>query len=216
MDTITPTPDPTTHRSRPPSARRTLESRLSPGCSSSAAHLLDQQLWCFGKDVDYPGNLLVAHGFERIPPPEEGTCPSIYRLRLPMSGRVLLRGFGVFYGEDGVGGVFVARRDFHPLLTPAADFSCLPWRTDSLPPLRSPEADEFAGWRYLTGVLAGWLGLYESWVQAEAGPKYREDAVGQWAERGRPVVPAADMSLAWRRVQRQVQRSSPRDPVHAG
>lgn len=173
--------------------------------SSSAAHLLDQQLWCFGKDVDYPGNLLVEYGFERIPPPAGSACPSVYRFDLPMGGRVVLRGFGVFYGEDGVGGVFLFRRDFRPLLTPGADFPCLPWLPEDLPPLRDANTDELAHSQYLTGVLVGWLRHYERWVWVEAGAEHREDAVAEWREKGRPGVPAGEMSAAWGRVQQDIQ-----------
>ncbi len=191
---------------------RTARGRLQPSaprCPSEfvswATHLLNQQLWCFGRDIKYPGNLLVAHGFERIPPPEGKTCSSVYRLNLPMVGRLMLRGFGAFYGEDGVGGVFLSRGDFGPLLTPGADLRCLPWLPESLPPMRAPTKDELAHWRYLTGVLVGWLRLYERWVWVEAGPEHREDAVDRWAQRGRPVVAAGEMSVAWGRVEEWIQ-----------
>jgi len=168
------------------------------------AALFDQQLWCLGMDIRYPGNLLLRHGFVRIRPPESEKCSSAYRLDLPRGGRIVLRGFGTFYGEDGVGGIFIGRHDFRPLLTPGPDLRIVPWWPDELPALRTPARADMGAWRYLTGVLVGWLGLYESWVTAVAGADHRLAAVERWGGNGHPVVPAPCMPWAWSWVERQL------------
>ena len=66
-----------------------------------AAALLSQQVWCWGRDILRPeGNWLLEFGFDRIEPPANRKhCASVYALAMPRRRCVVLRGFGVFYGD---------------------------------------------------------------------------------------------------------------------
>jgi len=165
--------------------------------------LLDLQLWCWGRDIrSEQGNLLVRHGFARTAPPPDWGCPSLYRLDLPFGGRIVLRGFGVFYGEEGIGVVFIRRRTFRPLLGPRASWTLSPWFPETLPNLRDPDTkEEFERWSYLTGVLIRWIRLYESWVADHTPPGLRCRVVSEWAARGQPVIAPAYLPSAWAGVE---------------
>ena len=200
--------DPDSRRSAVPSPPLRTSRQGSTGGHENrvrATELFDQQLWCLGTDIRYPGNLLLRHGFVRIPPSTDQKCSSAYRLDLPQGGHILLRGFGVFYGEPGVGGAFIGRQDFRPLLTPGADLPGIPWWPEGLPPLRVPSPAEVRAWHYLTQVLVGWLQVYESWVLDVAGPDHRLAGVEFWSRKRRPVVPGTAMRWAWSWVRKQLQ-----------
>ena len=83
---------------------------------SRAARLLSQQVWCWGRDIERPdGNWLMEIGFERIEPTFKcEDCDSIYSLKLPNGKCVMLRAFGVFYGNNQKEGIFLPRYDFLP------------------------------------------------------------------------------------------------------
>lgn len=170
---------------------------------SMATALLDQQLWCWGQDIKHAeGNLLLRHGFARLEPPEEHRCSSLYRLCSPMGSRVMLRGFGVFYGEDGTGGVFVRREHFSPMLTARDDLLTPPWWPEDLPALRFPDAGEVPKWRYLSCTLLRWIRFYESWIEKTVGLAYRSGTLERWESSGRPVVPAVRVQDSWTRLER--------------
>ena len=82
-----------------------------------AVALLSQQVWCWGRDILRPeGNWLLQIGFARMAPPADRKhCASVHVLTMPRSRCVVLRGFGVFYGEGQRGGVFLPRDECHPL-----------------------------------------------------------------------------------------------------
>ena len=84
-----------------------------------AVELLSQQVWCWGRDILRPdGNWLIEVGFDRIEPPDDREgCSSVYSLALPNDRCVVLRGFGVFYGDICHGGVFLRRYEFRPKYT---------------------------------------------------------------------------------------------------
>ena len=79
-----------------------------------AATLLSQQTWCWGQDILRPeGNWLVQLGFQRIePPPEYQDGSSVYFCNLPRERNIVLRGFGIFFGNRQIGGVYLSRFGF--------------------------------------------------------------------------------------------------------
>ena len=67
------------------------------------------------------GNWLIEIGFNRIEPPDDRKdCPSVYSHELPRGQSVVLRGFGVFFGDSAHGGIFVPRYEFQPKYTKSA------------------------------------------------------------------------------------------------
>ena len=84
---------------------------MRPDFIDHARTLLSQEIWCWGRDIiRTEGNWLQQIGFQRIQPPEgHSECSSVYSLDLPEQKVVILRGFGVFYGDIRFGGIFLPR-----------------------------------------------------------------------------------------------------------
>ncbi len=167
-----------------------------------AAYLLSQQLWCWGRDIESAyGNLLIEHGCQRIAAPDDSNAASIYRCDPSPSSRVILRGFGIFFGDDRLGGVYVHRYDFAPQLTPKADLEELIWMPRDLPCLRSPESDqEISIACQLLVALCDWIRGYEVATSESYGIAYREDSLKGWNPKDEIVVPAQSIASSWRLI----------------
>lgn len=167
-----------------------------------AADLLSQQIWCWGQDVMRPaGNWLLEVGFDRLAAPaDRERCSSVYTLELPAGCRVVLRGFGVFFGDDQLGGVFLKRYEFQPHYTPHARLECPPWSTSELPALCVPSVDQRDDANSLTVKLIDWIASYEANVAEQLGVAYRQSTLDSWESNKRPIVPAAELAETWRSV----------------
>ncbi|MBM97802.1 MAG: hypothetical protein CMJ77_01655 [Planctomycetaceae bacterium] len=162
-----------------------------------AASLLNQQIWCWGQDIlSSKGDLLVQHGFLRTEKPAGSNFASLYRLELSPESRVILRGFGVFFGDNRWGGVFLRRFVFKPQLTPSSDCSRPPWSVEDLPPLVSPREDRVRDCQHLLLELIDWIHQYESWIAEQAGLDYRAETLLPWSEKN-DSVPPEQMADAW-------------------
>lgn len=182
----------------PPKAQHGLDSQTK----RRAADLLSQQIWCWGQDILRPeGNWLIEVGFERTAAPaDREQCSSIYTLELPEERRVVLRGFGLFYGADQHGSVFVKRYDFQPQYTSQPRLDRPPWSTDDLPALKAPTEPQRQHTAALTVELIDWAAAYEERVAERLGHAYRQSTLDRWKNNKRPVVPAEEMANAWRSV----------------
>ena len=166
-----------------------------------AADLLNQQIWCWGRDIEYrAGNLLVQHGLDRIEKPAGSNSASIYRRELSPTSRIILRGFGVFCGDDRWGGVYVPRFEFNPRLTAEPDLTCPAWSSKDLPPLFAPTADQMVRCQSLLLALADWVREYEVWIAETIGLAYRRESLASWSAKHASEVPAEEMAVAWRRL----------------
>ncbi len=175
------------------------ESRVGrPPTPQQAANLLNQQLWCWGRDIEAStGNLLVRHGFQRIEKPRGSSSSSIYRLDLSPTSRVILRGFGVFIGDDRWGGLFLPRFEFRPQLSPEPDLAVPAWSPEDLPPLKSPRVDQLAPCQSLLLALIDCIRRYELWIAEHAGIRYRGRTLVPWKTNHASVVPAEEIAAAW-------------------
>ena len=164
-----------------------------------AASLLSQQIWCWGQDIMRPqGNWLLEFGFDRIEPPaDRAECPSIYKLALPHGRRVLLRGFGVFYGDQKQGGVYLPRYEFQPRYIKHADLANEPWTKADLPKLRRSGKARRPACTALVQDLIDWIWRYELHTAAHLGIEYRRKTLLEWDDGTRPVVSAEDLAPAW-------------------
>ncbi len=161
-----------------------------------AANLLNQQIWCWGRDIDHAdGNLLVRFGFQRIEKPGGSEAASIYRLELSATARIVLRGFGVFCGADDLGGLFVRRYGFQPQRTPEADLFEPVWSAQDLPPLAKSHPDGSSKKLLLT--LVDWVRQYEIWIADSVGLAYRHESLVPWDTKHGTVIPAGSMATAW-------------------
>ncbi len=124
-----------------------------------AVNLLSQQAWCWGRDIlRAEGNWLIDIGFDRIEPPANRKhCSSLYTLALPHRGCVVLRGFGVFYGDSQWGGIFLPRYEFRPRYTTHATLACPPWSKADLPEFNPPTEPQQHACAMLTLGLIDWI-----------------------------------------------------------
>lgn len=172
-----------------------------PGASlEDAVTLLSQQLWCWGQDILRPqGNWLIETGFTRTPPPEDrGECASLYTLTLPGGRTILLRGFGVFYGDPQHGCIYLPRYKFQPFFTKLETLDRPPWSPDDLPRMSRPAPSKRRACHTLVTDLIDWIWRYEAHVAAQLGVDYREHTLIDWDDGRRPCVPAEEFAQAWR------------------
>ncbi|MGI9470473.1 MAG: hypothetical protein ACR2NZ_02995 [Rubripirellula sp.] len=164
--------------------------------------LLSQQCWCWGRDILRPqGNWLLESGFERIEPPEgRENCPSIYRITLADSSLVALRGFGVFYGNAELGGVFLPRFTFTPRYTKHATLRHQPWTEADLPRMQLPSASTQNQCASLLLRLLDWIRQYEVNVVNQLGLDYRRQTLAKWNDGHRRFIPAERFASTWRRL----------------
>ncbi|MDA7951300.1 MAG: hypothetical protein MPJ24_07400 [Pirellulaceae bacterium] len=165
-----------------------------------AANLLSQQIWCWGRDILRPeGNWLLETGFERIAASaDREDCPSMYTLELPKKRRVVLRGFGVFYEDDAIGGVFLPRYEFQPKYTEHGTLKCPPWSATDLSNWSPPKESQQNVCASLTIDLLDWIQGYETTIVERLGLAYRQSSLLSWDTGKRPVTPAEEMVPAWR------------------
>lgn len=161
--------------------------------------LMSQQLWCWGRDIVRPdGNWLLQSGFDRTAPPtDRENCSSVYTLSLAPNRTIVLRGFGVFYGNSKWGGVFWPRFESHPLFTSKSKLDRLPWSDCELPELVFPAEDQRVKTRALTLELIAWIHQYETNIIDKLGIEYRESTLETWNDGRRSVTPADKIAAAW-------------------
>ena len=170
-----------------------------------AVGLLSQQAWCWGRDILRPeGNWLLEIGFARLKPPaDRKDCSSVYALELPRGRCVVLRGFGVFYGDLRHGGVFL-RYEFQPKYTTHATLDCPPWSDSDLPNISPPTDSQRNVCVSLTLDLIDWIRAYEVNIVEQLGIAYRQSTLVQWDNGKRPFTPAEKFASAWRALSFQV------------
>lgn len=127
--------------------------------------LLDQQMWCLGRDCAGPANLLLEAGFRRTRAPD-GRC-SQYDRPVP-GGHVYLWGFGALLLE-GPGAVFLDRDRFGPEHVDASALRGPAHGRDALAPSWPVTPQQQRHVLCLAARLARWLGGYEAAVLASQG-----------------------------------------------
>ena len=124
-----------------------------------AEQLLGQQLWCWGQDIKSPqGNLLIEFGFQRhrlrAADSQGSTC---YRFDDDQR-HIALWGFGLFYGERQLGGLYVGRFDFRPAWANLESLALgIHWPSD-LPTFSLPRTNQ--QWQrvhQLSRRMLGWI-----------------------------------------------------------
>jgi len=165
-----------------------------------AITLLSQQLWCWGRDISRPeGNWLVEIGFERIESPlERKKCSSMYSLKIKDNQCIILRGFGVFYGNNDHGGIFLPRYKFLPRYSEHSNLKFLPWEEKDLPKMEPPSEPQQTSCETLTIDLINWIINYEENIVKQLGIEYRQSTLAEWDNRIREIIPAEKMTQEWR------------------
>ena len=111
---------------------------------------------------------------------------------------VVLRGFGVFYGDPRLGGIFLPRYEFRPQYTKVARLDVQPWLYADLPDMNSPTKRQRASCATLTLDLIDWIRSYEVKIAELLGVGYRRSTLVQWDNGERPIILAEDMPREWR------------------
>jgi hypothetical protein len=172
-----------------------------------ATGLLDQQLWCWGRDIVRPaGNILLDLGMCRHRPADSTRERSLYTGRVAGNAEVWLWGFGLLYCTPDRGGVFLRRYGFDPLLVEHPPEGPVFRPADVGPVTRPATAGGRRNLVELVRAAAGWMARYEHWVAEEFGTAYREATLA--ARDQPPVVPACDMALEWESVEKKASRVS--------
>ena len=177
---------------------------------SRAARLLSQQVWCWGRDIErLEGNWLMETGFDRIEPTFKcEDCDSIYSLKLPNGKRVMLRAFGVFYGNDQKEGIYLPRYDFLPKYSRRLNIKNPPWEKKDLPKLNFPNNSEITNCVTLVSELVNWIRTYEENVVNVLGIDYRKSTLLEWIKIRGLIIPAEDMVSEWKFLESQISENS--------
>jgi hypothetical protein len=162
---------------------------LPPVLRLQGMHLLDQQLWCLGRDVMAEGNLLMQAGFSRNPPPAElGARSSFYQ-----HGPLTVWGWGMLWTIPHWGSLFIKRYDFKPLYLLGA--APLIWRMDDLPPCAPPPCEATA--LHALADLARFWATYERWLAEHSLAAYRASVIAANPNKQTRPIPADDFASRW-------------------
>ncbi len=178
---------------------------------SRAVKLLSQQVWCWGRDIErIEGNWLMEIGFERIEPTFRcENYDSIYSLELSNGKRVILRAFGVFYGNNQKEGIYLPRYEFLPKYLRQFNIINLPWEKNDLPELHFPNNSEVSNCVRLVTELVNWIRTYEENVSNILGLDYRKSTLYEWQKIVGSIIPAKNMISEWRFVETEISEESP-------
>ena len=168
---------------------------------------INQQLWCWGRDILHPeGNLLTQYGFVRQERPPERAGTSLYRWESSSDWRVLLWGFAIFVGDDELQcGMWLKRGEALPRWSPFSDVRSPAWEMCNLPipsVARTPAA--MTACDLLVMQFCSWVSDYEAWVVARRGIAYRASVLEAWKRlQGHRQIPYDVSQIQWRTWARQ-------------
>lgn len=182
----------------------TVEAKIfTPEIESFGELLLHHQCWFFGRDIHYPkGNLLIRYGFERCGAADDQAGSNCYRLCGEEPFEINLWGWGVFFGNDSLGGIFIKRYDFRPRLFAVGKLNVPVFKSEQLPPNRLPREDfEIKRARHLTVDFIRWILRYEDWIENECGKSWRRKCLREW---DKSAFPARRIKQNWRELQNKI------------
>jgi hypothetical protein len=184
---------------------------LAPPTPSSfrrrAARLLDQQLWCLGKDIQHPkGNVLLELGMcqHREPGQPVNGC-TCYTGPIDTDCTLWLWGFGVLLTRPKTPAVFIKRYDFQPklcaaLARPIHDLNSL----GSLQRVMNRRDVQLL--REMLPVLCQWFARYEHWLAETVGHKYRQEVLAARLAKHQAAELTHGPAAAWEKLAKSCQR----------
>ena len=189
--------------------------RLSSDVRRWAAGLLEQQFWCWGRDITRPeGNVLLDLGMCRHRAPNLKQGCSQYTGGGADNATVILWGFGLIYSVPEVGNLFLRRYKFSPLLVERLPPSPIHDVSDLIGCIRPWSRDCWRVVRLLVRGAASWIAHHEHWVAENLGVAYRESAL---KVRGKPaVVSAKEMASSWEWLAKRANRLHADGDPHTG
>lgn len=176
---------------------------FTPEIEFFGEQLLHHQCWFFGRDIHHPqGNLLIRYGFERCGTPDDKAGSNCYRLCGKEPLEINLWGWGVFFGNTSLGGIFIKRFDFRPRLFESGRLNEPVFKSEQLPPNRPPrEGCEIKTARHLTVDFTRWILRYEDWIENECGKSWRRKCLREW---NKSAFPARQIKHNWRELQNKI------------
>jgi len=176
---------------------------FSPEVKRFGELLLHHQCWFFGRDILHPdGNLLVQYGFKRYKAPKKAGT-NRYRMLIDKAVEIDLWGFGLFYGDAQVGGIFIRRYDFSPLLFQTGSLGPRIFKSEQLPKSQRPiNSDQIDAAKDLTRRAVDWILSYEVWVEGVCGKQWRRKCLREWAN---AKFPARQIKTNWRKMARKIK-----------
>lgn len=135
------------------------------------SRLLPVQFAAWDQDRRHPqGDLLVAYGFVRVPPPSAAAGSARYEFRISARAAVALWDFGFLYSRCGRGAVCLDRQEAAALYCPEAGLPDGAWTREAV--LRRASRTAPAP-LYLTKRAIEWISRYEAWRLAQFGFEHR-------------------------------------------
>jgi len=176
---------------------------FSPELKKFGELLLHHQCWFFGRDILHPdGNLLVQYGFKRYKAPKK-TGTNRYRIVIGTSVEVDLWGFGLFYGDEKLGRIFVRRYDFSPQLFEKGNLGPRIFESEDLPSSLKPARDiEIDVAKDLTRRAVDWILTYEDWVEKAYGKEWRRKCLREWPN---SEFPARRIKTNWQKMAKKLR-----------
>jgi len=181
-------------------ARKTI---FTPEIEEFGELLLHHQCWFFGRDIWHAGgNLLTRYGFERCGVSDDKAGSNCYRLCCKEPFEINLWGWGIFFGNQSLGGIFIKRYDFRPRFFENGKLNTPVFKSEHLPPNRLPRKDfEIKTARHLTVDFIRWIVRYEEWVEKTCGKSWRRKNLRDW---DKSAFPARRIKQNWRELQNKI------------
>ena len=157
--------------------------------------------------------MLLGLGMCRYRSADPGPDRTAYTGRVPGDGVVWLWGFGLVYCLPHLGGIFLRRYGFDPVLVAEPQHPVhLP---EHLAPFARPNtARQRATALEIVRAAAAWAAGYEHWVAETLGIAYREATL---AVRNKPpAIPAKDMARAWEHLAKKSTKLADPAPTPCG
>lgn len=167
--------------------------------------LLHQQMWLFGQDILSPyGNLLYQYNFTHHHTKNNGS--SMYTCT-NKDQQIVLWGWGVWFGKQNLGAVFVNRYKALPRFTAVSTLSDSVHRELSLPHLthRVESEEQVKAMRQLWRELLQWLAAYETWVLEKFGTDWRQKALKPFPHAVTPLAEISQLATQWQLLSCQSQ-----------
>lgn len=165
------------------------------------AGLMHQQCWLWGCDIRRrEGNLLVAHGVQRVPPPADSEGSSAYRARVDAGTEIALWGFGLALLPADGEAVLLERYTPYPATVVDGARLRRAWHVQHLPARVASDAPQ-SWWQLLRAFE--WIAGYEGWVHQTIGADWRARCLHGWDP---AVTSPAGTSQAWTQLAARIRR----------
>ncbi|MEZ6143667.1 MAG: hypothetical protein R3B84_24145 [Zavarzinella sp.] len=181
---------------------------------TQAAKLLDQQLWCWGRDILHPkGNLLLDLGMCRYRDANHQKDGTMYSASTNEGNIVWLWGFGIMCCSPQGDGVFLQRSRFEPKRLRHRPPRPVHYWHDLPLIQKTATRTETNQMQAMLKQLFLWISQYEHWIAETQGVSYRQSTIE--AAPKKYQVPGAKLAWQWSQLAKKLHRLNTSDlPAH--